>query len=281
MGKKKEKKIEEPQYYKSRINSTVLNYNVYVMKPAEKLLYSALLFVAGGVVGLIFYGGLFKDNPLIGMISNIVVFCIVGALAVKFFMPTVTDFLKNKRINTLKAQFREFLSSLTTSLSGGMNVLDAMNNAKVDMTAQFSEESFIVTEINEIVLGMNNNIPVEDMLKDFGDRSGVGDISNFATVFATCYRTGGNIKNIVRRTSEIISEKMSIAEEIETKLTSNKMQMMVMNVLPIVMVLIMKTMSSSFAESFASPIGVVVLTISVALFVGAYILGQKMTDIKG
>ena len=42
----------------------------------------------------------------------------------------------------------------------------------------------------------------------------------------------------------------------------------------------MKAMSAEFAASFTSIIGVVATTVSIALFVAAYKIGQKITDIK-
>lgn len=278
------KKTEQPQYYVSKINTQVLNYNVYVMKPAEKLLYTVMLMAAGGLVGLIFYAGLFKEDgqaTMLTYISNLVVFLLVGLLANRYFMPIITESLRVKRLNKLKNQFCDFASALTNALASGMNMNDALQAVYNDLKAQYSEEAFIVQETQEILNGVKNNIPVEVMLEDFGIRSGVGDITNFATVFATCYRTGGNIRSVVRRTTDIISEKIMISSEIETAITSNKMQMNVMNVLPIVIVLMMRLLSPDFAQSFASIIGVVGLTISAALTLASFKLGQKIMNITG
>jgi len=274
----------QPQYYVSKINSQVLNYNVYVMSSSEKMLYSLLLFAVGGVVGLIFYGGLFKSEgeaTLLTTISNIVVFCIVGLLARKYFLPNINEMLRRKRIETLKKQFCNFATALTNALASGMNMNDSLNAVYKDLCLQYSESAYIVIEVQEILNGMNNNFSVESMLEDFSLRSGVEDISNFAKVFATCYRTGGDIKSVVRRTTEIISQKIMIASEIETSITSNKLQMNIMNVLPIFIVMMMRLMSKDFAESFGSIIGVIGLTISAALTIAAYKMGQKIMDIKG
>lgn len=279
----KKNKNTEPQYYTSRINTTVLNYRVYVMKGSEKFLYRLLLLIAGGAVGLVFYGGLFKSEgvaTLATFVSNIVVFLLIGLWAGKMFMPIINDMLLKRRTNKLKKQFVDFASSLTNALASGMNMNDSLNAVYKDLQTQYSEDAYIVIEVGEILNGMNNNIPIEDMLADFGARSNIPDIVSFATVFATCYRTGGNIKSIVRRTTDIISEKVIISSEIETALTSNKMQMNVMNVLPIVLVFMMRVMSADFAESFSSIIGVIGLTVSAVLTFVAFKLGQKMTDIK-
>ena len=149
------------------------------------------------------------------------------------------------------------------------------------MEMQFSENAEIVFEVNGIIDGVNNGVPVEKMMADFGTRSGIEDVQNFAIVFETAYRTGGNLKEIVRRTADIIAEKTTIAAEIETKLTSNKMQMNVMLVIPVAIMIMLKVASKEFAASFASIIGVICVTISIGLFIASYVIGQKIMDIKG
>lgn len=280
----REKKEKEPQYCDSALHNPVLNYRVYEMKTGEKLLYSTAIMGIGGAVGLIFYGGLFRKDgvaTLATMVSNLIVFAVVGLIALRMFLPVAEEGLRRKRLNLLKVQFRDFLSMLSNSLSAGMNVNDALNSAYQELMMQYSEEAPMVLEVKEMIYGLQNNITIEDSLENFGSRSGVEDISNFAVVFAACYRTGGNLKEVVRRTTTVISEKMVIAEEIETKVTANKTQMMAMNVIPIIIVLMMRVTSSEFAAGFSSPVGVIAMTIAVCIFVNAYRMGQKIMDIKG
>ncbi len=57
--KKKQKPQPEPQCYLSVTNMTTWNYNVYYMSKKEKILYFLLAFLVGGIVGYVFFGGLF------------------------------------------------------------------------------------------------------------------------------------------------------------------------------------------------------------------------------
>ncbi len=278
------KKIKEPQYFRSAINNPTLNYKVYIMNKSEKLMYFAITFIAGGLVGMVFYSGLFKVNgqaTVATYISDTVIFCLVGLIAAKIFIPVIAESLRKKRLSRMKMQFRDFLTALSNSISGGMNINDSIRNSCNDLEIQYSKDSYIVKEIKELVVGMENNVSLEEMLIDLGNRSGDDDISNFATVFNMCYRSGGNLKDVMRRTTDIISTKISIFEEISTKLTSNKVQFMSMEVIPIVLVLMMRFMSSDFAESFATVIGVIAVTVGVGFFVAAYIVAQKIMTIKG
>ena len=281
---KKNKGEKEPQYYTSATNSLVLNYNVYYFSAIQRIAFSLGLWIIGGLVGLVFYGGLFSSEgkpTFATYIADIAVFLIVGFFARKSFLPVIREFLRKRRINKLKLQFKDFLDSLSNSLSGGMNVVDSISNAYNDLLMQYSADAYIVKEVNEMIVGINNNISIEDLIKDFGIRSGIQDVANFAIVFETAYRTGGNMKDIIRRTADIISEKTIISAEIETKLTSNKTQISVMNIVPVGIVLMLRLSSTDFAESFASPIGVIAMTIGVAIFVASYKIGQKIMDVKG
>ena len=282
MGKKE--KVKEPEYIISPIGTKMPNYKVYVMSKTQKMLYSIIGFLLGAVVGFIFFGGLFKDESGAAtgatMISNIVVCCLGGFIGVRMFLKYKIGSLQEKRLGELKIQFRDFLSALSNSMSGGMNVTDALSVAYEDLCIQYSDESYIAVEVLEMINGIHNNIPIEETLTNFGERSGVDDISNFGTVFNICYRTGGNMRTIIRRTFDIISEKMMINEEIETKITSNKMQLKVMMIIPIVITILLKTMSSDFAKSLSSVVGVVMTVIAVIFFVVAYVFGNKIMSIK-
>lgn len=281
---KKKEKVVEQQYLNSPLNNPMLNYSVYVLGKAERIAVSLIGFLVGGLVGLVFYGGLFKSDGMATTatyISNAIFFVVVGVLAVKFVIPIYKNMCLEKRRNKLKKQFRDMLESLTASFSSGSNVQKAFEAAFVDLQMQYEETDFIIIEMREILNGMAQNISVEVMMKDFGDRSGNEDISSFADVFEVCYRKGGDMKMVIHRTHNVISEKMAVADEIETKLTSNKMQHNVMSVMPIVVVAMLRLTNDAFAANFATPLGVVVNTIAIGIFLGAYKYGLKIVDIKG
>ena len=279
------KKERGPQYIMSALNTPMINYNEYYMNGQEKFVTFLISFVGGGLVGLVFYGNQFLDeegnSTLATMICNLILFVVIGLIAFKFFSSMRTEQLLTKRKKELRKQFRSFLETLAVSLSSGMNILDSLLSSYNDLKVEYSEDAYIVAEVKEMIDGMQNNIPIEDMMASLGERSSIEDVKNFGIVFELCYRAGGNMKEVVRRTSDIISEKIQIEAEIETALTSNKSQFSVMMVIPVVMVLMIRTMMTAFAKSFSTVPGVIAMTVAVGIFIGAYKLGTKLTDIKG
>mgnify|MGYP003027641176 FL=1 len=196
------------------------------------------------------------------------------------YIPVRIQSIIKKQKNQLNKQFRDMLEALSTSLGAGKNVIDSFRSVYDDMKMQYEDGAYIISELELLLSGMDNNIDIEDLLLDFGERSGNEDIESFAKVFQICYRKGGNIKDTVRSTYEILNDKMEIAEDIETVVTANKTEQNVMLIMPIGLIGMMKLMSPDFAENFVSPSGIMATTVAVIIFVAAYFIGRKVLEIK-
>lgn len=287
---KAEKKIrrkpeapKEPQYYRSGTGEQTINYRVYYMSTLEKVAYFLLAFVVGAAVGLLFYGGIGKDEyntaTTVTYVLDILIVLVFGVAAGKLFVPIRTKQIQENRLKKLRTQFRDMLEALTTALNAGSNVQGAFLLVEEDLKNQYEEGTFILRELHVINTGLANGLILEEILGDFGRRSGIGDIQNFADVFQICYRQGGNIKTTVQNTTEIISDKMSVEEEIETTVSGSKSEQYILLVMPVLLVGMIKHSSGDFAKNFTTLPGIISSTIGVAMFVTSYFLGKKLLDI--
>lgn len=282
-GEKKPKE-KQPEFYLSAVNEPVLNYSVYYMKKSEKLLYFIFAFIVGAGIGYLFYGGIGKDEfgqpTVVTHFLNLLFSGTLGFLAGKAIIPLRTAQIIKKRRKQLNVQFRDMLEALVTSLGAGKNVMDAFAAVRSDLAIQYTGEAYILQELDVVLAGIASNFSVEDLLMDFGTRSDIDDIKSFANVFKISYRKGGNLKDIIRNTHQILSDKMEIDEEIETMVTANRNEQNIMMVMPIALIAMIKMMSPEFAANFVTPSGIISTTIAVALFIGAYFIGRKILDIK-
>ena len=64
--------------------------------------------------------------------------------------------------------------------------------------------------------------------------------------------------------------------EIQAKIHAHATELNVIMVAPVLMVALMRSTNATFAQNLASPMGVAVVTVGLAMFVGAYIWGQKI-----
>lgn len=282
--KKKKEENKEPQYYMSSTNIRTLNYKVYYMSIVEKIIYFLLAFAVGAACGYLFYGGIGKDEfgdpTQITKILNIVIPSIVGCVTGYLFLPIRVNQIIDKRRRMIKTQFRDMLESLSTSLNSGKNVTDAFLAVQQDLSMQYDEDAFIQNELRVIISGIRNNQDIEVLLYDFGRRTGVKDIIMFASIFRISYRKGGNIKEIIKNTNDIMRDKFDIQEDIETSMTSGKSELRMMMVMPVLMIGMFKGMSPDFRANFTTPAGIMSTTISLVIYGVAYFIGSKIMDIK-
>ena len=243
-----------------------------------------MAFIVGAAVGYLFYGGLakneFGDSTTTTWILNIVISSVVGIVAGIMYIPIRTKQIMKKQQNDLKLQFRELLDALATSIGSGKNIVDSFKAARDDLNVIYSNEAAIIKELDVILDGIANNVDVEKSLLDFGIRSGLDDITSFANVFETCYRKGGNIKDVIKNTQQIITEKMEVEMEIQTIVAGAKNEQTIMTIMPIALIAIIKMMSPEFAANFATPAGIISTTIAVVMFIVAYFVGNIVLAIK-
>lgn len=276
------RKEKQPAYIMSPMQNKMVNYHVYTFSAAEKIMYFLLTFVCGGIVGLVFYGGLFKEDgntTQATLIADGIIFVAAGVVASWIFLPTIAKQLKNKRNEKLGKQFLDLLDDLSASLTAGSTVNDSFFNAQQALLNQYSRDDMIVRETSEIITGVENGHTLGEMLDNFAKRSDNEDIENFSNVMSNCSRLGGDFKSVVYNTRFVISGKYEIQEEIETKLTSNRMQHNAMCIMPIVLVGLMKLVSPSFGQNLATPSGIAVTTVAVGIFIGSFFWGRKIIDI--
>ena len=252
---KKQKKEEYVEL--NGILGNAFDYHVYHMQFTDYLIACALGFGLAMLVILIFFG-----NVIFGAIVGV----LVAIKAPKFY----AGFRKKQRLKSLREQFKDLLESLSASYSAGRNTPDAFQDACNDMISIYGEESDIVRELELICTGLNNNINIEVLLTDFAERSGLDDVMSFANVFEVCNRQGGDLKRVVNQTRDVISDKME---------AGNKNELNVMMVMPLLIVGMMKGMgiSSIGTNTLAN---IVIKAICIGIFVLAYVIGAKITDIK-
>lgn len=281
---KKREVEQEPEFLMSLLNTPVYNYKIYNLKKKEKTVCFIIAFVIGAFVGYVFYGGIgvdaYGDPTVLTYICNIVVCSVAGFLFGKAFLPIRKDGVIKSRRNQIRTQFISLLDSLSTSIAAGRNVPMAFEAAREDLEVQFSEDSYIIAELDIINDGLCNNVPIEDMLADFGKRSGIKDIENFGKVFETSYRRGANMKDVIRNTHDILCKKILIEAEIETKITSSKNELYVMLVMPVLLMAMLKFTEGGFAENFVSPAGIASTTVAIVLFVASFFVGRAVMKIE-
>ena len=258
----KKKKYEENRGLTGRGT----DYSTYRMSVPEVFIGAAAGAAAGCAAFSIFFGMM----PLAAAAG-------LGGLAAG--VRTAKKYFQAKRDRNLMIQFRDFLESLSSSLSAGQNISGALETAGGDMKLQYGEKSLMAVETGLILSGIRNNITAEKMLEDFAERSGQRDVRTFSETFSICTRTGGNMRNVILRTTGLLSEKMQTEAETEVIASKGKNELLIMTVMPFIIVPMLRTLGES-GVSGNNPVTVAVKILGAMVIAAAYMAGRKITDIK-
>ena len=126
--------------------------------------------------------------------------------------------------------------------------------------------------------GLLHNYNIEDLLLNFAQRSGLDDVDSFASVFEVCNRKGGNLKQIVTESRNVINDKIEIEMEIRTMVAASQNELNIMMVMPFIMMLSMRGLGDIMTGN--SLTNLVIKVVALGIFGAAYVVGRKLVDIK-
>ena len=192
---------------------------------------------------------------------------------------------KRKKIQSrkkdLSLQFKDCIQSVCANLKAGYSVENAFRESLSDIRLLYGDECCMAAEVSVIVQGLANNVSLEELLLSLGKRSGVTDIREFGDVFAIAKRNGGNMTEILMRTSSVIGRKMEIDREIEVLISAKRMEQQIMNLVPFAIIIYISFTSPGFFDVlYHNVLGVSIMTICLLVYFVAYRLSAKIVDIS-
>lgn len=175
----------------------------------------------------------------------------------------------------LTAQFRECILAVSTLLGAGYSVENAFLECEQDMVLMYGKDALICGELRMVRRGLHINVSLEELLADFGERSGCEEMVQFAEVFSIAKRNGGNLAEIIRSSAELISRKAELKREVDTLLSGKKMELNIMKLMPFaILAYIGITNPGYFDMLYDNLYGRLIMTGCLAAYIGAYALGE-------
>jgi tight adherence protein B len=186
-----------------------------------------------------------------------------------------------RRRERLTLQFKEALYSLTSSLAAGRSVENAFIAALDDLRLLYPDpQTEVLTEFEIIRARMAYGEPLEQALKDFSERAKIDDIAQFVDVFSTCKRSGGDLVEVIRRTTQTIGEKLDIQQEIAVMVAQKRYEARIMMVVPFVFLAFLGYAAPDYMAPLYSGTGYVLLTVSMLLLAVCYWAMAKVMSIR-
>jgi tight adherence protein B len=252
----------------STLNNFNVDYDIYVMSKQERIVNICLAAIVIFVGAFVFY-------------RSYIISAAIIPFAFLYPKIKVKEIIKRRKHN-LNLQFRDLLYSLSASLMAGKSIESAFRTSFDDLSIQYPEQDTdIIREITYIVHRLEMNYTIEEAIIDFSNRARIEDIENFVNVFKVCKRSGGDLVQVIKSTTDIINEKIHIKQEIENLIAQRRFEQKVLSFLPFALVALINISAADFmAPVFTTIKGRIAMTIAVGLFVAAYFVSKKLMSIE-
>lgn len=243
-----------------------MSYDKYKFKWREVLSFLMTVIGLFLLIGKLFFGTLWA-----------------GGLCIIFFpflWKKKKKQLLEKRKKQLVKEFKDLILSFDASLKAGYSIENAFLEACRDLTYLYDASADILLECQSMKRQMENHVSLEILLNDLGERSQMADIRDFAKVFATAKKSGGDLNAIITNTADVISQKIELLAEIDVMLTGKKMEQRIMLLIPLfIMGYISLTSPGYFTPLYQNPMGILIMTGCLFLYATAYLLSEKIMEI--
>ena len=170
---------------------------------------------------------------------------------------------------------------VNASIQAGYAIENSFREAISELVKIYPEDSFIITEFRYILTQTGLNVPIEALLLDLGHRTHIEDIRDFAEVFQTAKRTGGDMIGIIRNAVTSIQMKNETLEEIEANLSGKASEQKIMSFAPMLLIAYTSITSPGFLDvCYHSVLGIAIMTFSLILYAAAFLWGRKIMQIE-
>jgi tight adherence protein B len=259
--------------FTDRITARIESYH-FAEKIEELLLHSGSKATVGSVVlmtlGFALVSGLVAnwfDAPLI---VSAVAACI--GISIPYF---ALKFQRSSRLKKFENALPDCIELMARALRAGHSMASS-----IEIIAEQSPEP-LASEFSTCFQQQKFGIPFRDALLAMGNRVPSKDLHFLITAVLVQKETGGDLTDILDRTTHVIRERIRIYGEIKTYTAQGRLTGWILSLMPIVMLGLINFITPGYSHVlFYDPVGQkLVMGGAVLITIGALII-RKIVDIK-
>lgn len=181
----------------------------------------------------------------------------------------------------LETEYREMFISVAGALQTGYSIEKAFGESAVSLKLLYGEKSVLLPHLRELNTKVRLRMPVEQAFEELSVKFDNEDLEDFSQIFKVGKRLGGDYVANIRDTTRRISERVEVRQEIRTAIAQQQLELKVMMAMPLGILAYMKLSAPEFlAPSYGNVVGVMIMTVCLAVYAGCIVIGKKITQIR-
>ena len=244
------------------------SYESYPVSRKERAVY--YLCAAAGLASL---GMLFYRSLIAALLC-----AVVSIPAERLYM----SFRAKGRKEKLLEGFRDTLYTVSGSVAAGRQMPAALKDAEAQARASYGADSDICRELDRIcgIYGSAHG-DIGEMLSDFGERSGLDEIKQFASSYEICRSNGGDVESVCLQSASILLDKIAFRSEARSVIAQKKLDIALLTAMPVLVLLMLNLVSFSYVAPLYSGLsGRLLMSFCLGGIGLAAYLSLKITEIE-
>lgn len=203
------------------------------------------------------------------------IFLIIG-IALGFSLPTIIiKRLQVQRKARFQAQLLDGILILSSSLKGGLSLLQAVETLVEELPPPISQEFGLVLRENKM------GITLDESLKRLSDRMKISELGFLVNSILVAKETGGDLTKVLSRLGVTIRDSQKLKEDMETLTLQGRLQGLVMSLLPFIFIIgILSVNRDHFDIMLRTEFGRVLLVVAAVLQAVGIILIRRFSTLK-
>jgi tight adherence protein B len=202
-------------------------------------------------------------------------FVIGGAIIGGFARYMLLRFQKSKRLKKFNTALPDAIELMSRALRAGHSM-----SSSIEIIAEQSVEP-LAGEFANVYQQQKFGIPFRDALLEMGERVPSKDLHFLITAILVQKETGGDLTEILDRTTHVIRERVRIEGEIRTYTAQGRLTGWILSLMPAIMLLLINIINPGYSDVlFHDPLGQKMLYVGGALIVLGGLIIRKIVDIQ-
>lgn len=244
------------------------DYHFYKPNKEELLRYYPAACIALALLGLLFYRSLIMAAV-----------CALAAFPLKRFYG---EYLRRRRLENLQEGFRDALYSISGSVAAGRQLPQAISEAALSASSAYGADSDIAKELSHIAsVYTESHGDAYALLSDFGRRSGLTEVTQFAQSCSICRRCGGDMEAVALKSASLLLDRIELGREVKGLIKQKKTDIWMLTALPLGTLVFLNLVSYSYLQPLYSGLsGRLLMTLCLLGICAALYWCIRITDIE-
>jgi tight adherence protein B len=168
----------------------------------------------------------------------------------------------------LRLYFKQFLMILQTSLATGQSLESALTTCSSELTFMFPHDRHpFLHRLHDVKGLIRSGTTAESTIMTLCDDNHNPDLKQFAETVLSVKRKSGDLLDTVRKTSQILSEKMDVEQDIQLSIANKTYEARLMLCIPLLLLASIKWSAPEYMHPlYHEPIGLVVASVTFVMY---------------